>query len=105
MNVTDLDAPGEERRPGRPRKEDKRLPLSLRVSPEMRRRLDAMAEQNSRTISQQTEVLLEHALNGGGLGFGVPPASAKKGEATHQQARSPDEDESLLLGVLEHRFG
>jgi hypothetical protein len=64
-----------------------------------------MAEQNGRTITQQTEVLLEHALNGGGLGFGVSPASAKKREVTHQQARSPDEDESLLLGVLEHRFG
>jgi hypothetical protein len=71
----------------------------------MRRRLDTMAEQNSRTISQQTEVLLEHALNGGGLSVGVSPASAKKCEATRQQAPLPGEDESSLLELLKQRFG
>jgi hypothetical protein len=64
------------RRGGRPRKVDKRLPVSLRITPELRGRLRAMAKENSRSITQQTELLLEQAINGGGLG--VSPASVEK---------------------------
>src|SRR5438270_13255626 len=64
------------RGPGRPRKKVKRLALSLRVTPELRGRLMAMAKENSRSITQQTELLLEQAIDGGGLG--VSPASVEK---------------------------
>src|SRR2546423_7467 len=56
MSVTDTNAAGG-KRPGRPRKDNKRPALSLRVNPELRQRLVAMAEENGRSITQQTELL------------------------------------------------
>ena len=51
--------------PGRPKKPptEKRLPLSLLVSPALRRRLVTLAKENRRSVTQQTEMLLERALD------------------------------------------
>jgi len=75
MSVTDTNAAGG-KRPGRPRKDNKRPALSLRVNPELRQRLVAMAEENGRSITQQTELLLGQAVNG--LGRGSAPPSSEK---------------------------
>ena len=63
VSVTDTNVAGG-KRPGRPRKDNKRPALSLRINPELRQRLVAMAEENGRSITQQTELLLEQAVNG-----------------------------------------
>jgi hypothetical protein len=85
MSVTDTNAAGG-KRPGRPRKDDKRAALSLRVNPELRRRLVAMAEENGRSITQQTELLLEHAVNG--LDRGGSPLEPKRASFNNSRLRS-----------------
>jgi hypothetical protein len=59
--VTEGDAPRRKRR-GRPPKPNKRVPLGLLVSPELRSRLIAMANQHGRSITQQTELVIERGL-------------------------------------------
>src|SRR5205085_1720132 len=54
-NVPDADAPGEGRRRGRRPKDEKRIPVSLRVTPALRSRLASMAEENGRSLTQQLE--------------------------------------------------
>ena len=49
-------------RRGRKPKADKRVPLSLLVSPALRGRLVAMAEETRRSITRQTELLLEQGV-------------------------------------------
>src|SRR5439155_18984636 len=56
----DADAPMRSR-PGRPPKDQKRIPVSLRLSPTTARGLQAMAKDQGRTVTGQTEFLLEHA--------------------------------------------
>ena len=73
-NVSDADAPGRNR-PGRRPKDQKRIPLSLRITPAMRSRLVALAEENGRSVSQQTEFLLELALAGGASQDLSPPST------------------------------
>jgi hypothetical protein len=64
MNPTDADIPAVKRAPGRPRREFRRPALNLRVEPELRARIVALAEQNGRSITQETEALLQKAVNG-----------------------------------------
>jgi hypothetical protein len=52
------DSPGAPRR----RSKEKRVPLSLRITPRMRERLGSVAFINGRSVTQQTELLLDHAL-------------------------------------------
>ena len=48
----------------RPRrlKDQRRIPVNLRVTPRMRESLQSLAQHNGRSLSQQTEFLLEQAL-------------------------------------------
>lgn len=48
-----------------------RVPLSLRVTPEMKRRLDAAAEQSGRSQSQEAELRLERTFDRQGLLFEI----------------------------------
>jgi hypothetical protein len=57
------------RRPRRP-KDQKRIPLNLRVTPQMRRSLEWSAHSTGRSLSQQAEFLLEFALRGTGTMMG-----------------------------------
>jgi|SRR5947207_4744861 len=50
----------ERKRPGRRPKDQKRLPLSMRVTPALRDFLVSTATANGRSITQEAEVLLEH---------------------------------------------
>jgi hypothetical protein len=43
-------------------KDQRRIPLSLRVTPQMRESLERVAQRNGRSLTQQTEFLLEYAL-------------------------------------------
>ena len=52
------------KRLGRPPKADKRVSLNLRVSPDLRARLVALAEANRSSITDQVECLVEHAMKG-----------------------------------------
>lgn len=98
--MNDLDAPAEGRRRGRRPKRDKRVLLSLRMEPELRARIVTIAEKTGRSISQETEALLQRAVNG--RDRGAPLASVKK----LQDNRQPDEDGySLLCEALELSFG
>jgi hypothetical protein len=76
MNVTDAASAAGGKRRGRRPKDAKRALLSVRINPELRRRMVAMAEENGRSITQQTELLLEQAVNG--LGRASAPPSAEK---------------------------
>jgi hypothetical protein len=60
--VNDAGVPKGKKRLGRPPKDDKRLPLNLRISPDLRARLVALAEANRSSITEQVECLLEHAM-------------------------------------------
>lgn len=62
---------------GRPPKNDKKLPLNLRVSPDLRARLVALAEANRSSITEQVECLVEHAMKDD-LNRGASPNSAEK---------------------------
>src|SRR5262249_6794941 len=50
----------ERKRPGRRPKDQKRIPLSMRITPEMRDWLVSTAKHNGRSITQMAELLLEH---------------------------------------------
>lgn len=50
------------RKPGRPRDPVQRVPLSLRVMPMTKRRLDALAGISGRSISQEAELRLEEGF-------------------------------------------
>ena len=54
--MTDANALAQ-RRPGRPPKANKRVPLSLLVDPKLRVFLAHAAEENGRSITRQTELL------------------------------------------------
>jgi hypothetical protein len=49
--------------PGRRPKDQKRVPLSVRITPEMRDKLVSTAKGNGRSITQEVELLLEQALS------------------------------------------
>ena len=51
----------EQKRPGRRPKDQKRIPLSMRITPEMREWLVSTVKGNGRSITQMAELLLEHA--------------------------------------------
>jgi hypothetical protein len=59
--VTDANALAQ-RRPGRPPKANKRVPLSLLVDPKLRVFLAHTAEENGRSITRQTEFFLEWGI-------------------------------------------
>jgi hypothetical protein len=59
--VIDANALGQRRRGRRP-KPNKRVPLSLLVDPALRTVLADTAEENGRSITRQTEFLLEHGI-------------------------------------------
>ena len=99
MSVTDTNAAGG-KRPGRPRKDDKRAALSLRVNPELRRRLVAMAEENGRSITQQTELLLEQAVNGLDRGDSSSQESELRLERSQDLARC-----LFSVGIWSYRIG
>src|SRR5215510_2758469 len=44
-----------------------RVPLGLRVTPDLKRKLDAAAEQSGRSQSQEAELRLEHTFDRQGL--------------------------------------
>lgn len=52
----------ERRGPGRPASERRRVPMGLRVTPELRDQLLARAEATGRSITQEMELLLEEGL-------------------------------------------
>jgi len=52
----------ERKGPGRPPKNKKRVPVGVRLTPELRDALAAMAEQYGRSLTQQVELLLEGAV-------------------------------------------
>lgn len=49
-------------RPGRKSTEGARVPLGLRVTPELKEKLDAAARQSGRSQSQEAELRLEHSF-------------------------------------------
>ena len=59
--MNDANAPGQRRRGRRP-KANKRVPLSLLVDPELRSRLIDAAEENGRSITRQTELMLKQGF-------------------------------------------
>jgi hypothetical protein len=61
--MTGADAPGRRRPGGQPKpRHQKRIAMSLRVSPGLRARLLAMAQEHGRSITQQSELLLDQAM-------------------------------------------
>jgi hypothetical protein len=50
-------------RPTKPPAPGERVPLGLRVTPEMKGRLEAAAQQNGRSLSQEAELRLERSLD------------------------------------------
>ena len=48
---------------GRPRDPVRRMPLSLRVTPAVRKRLDRLAAASGRSISQEAELRLEQSFS------------------------------------------
>src|SRR6267142_7207351 len=99
VSVTDTNVAGG-KRPGRPRKDNKRPALSLRVNPELRQRLVAMAEENGQSITQQTELLLEHAVNGLDRGGSLSQESELRLERSLDLARC-----LTSLGIWSYRLG
>jgi hypothetical protein len=73
MRSTEVAAPGKNRG-GRPRKPNRRELLTLRVEPELRGRLVVMAREKGRTLTEQTEILLQQGLDGG-AGTSAPPSA------------------------------
>jgi hypothetical protein len=49
-------------RPGRRRKDQKRIPLSMRTTPSTRARLEAAAAENGRSITQEAEIRLDQSF-------------------------------------------
>jgi hypothetical protein len=45
----------------------RRVPLSVRLTPRMRRQLVELAQANGRSLAQQTELVLEQGLQGLGV--------------------------------------
>ena len=61
--MTDANAPGRKRPGGQSKpKDQKRIAVNLRMSPALHTRLVAMAKENGRSITQQSELLLDFAL-------------------------------------------
>jgi hypothetical protein len=52
----------EQKRPGRRPKDQKRLPLSIRITPALRDVLVSTAKANGRSITQEAEIRLEHTI-------------------------------------------
>src|SRR5215467_7905397 len=52
----------ERKRPGRRPKDQKRLPLSIRITPALRDLLVSTAKANGRSITQEAEIRLEYAV-------------------------------------------
>ena len=87
------------KRLGRPPKADKRVSLNLRVSPDLRARLVALAEANRSSITDQVECLVEHAMKGDQNRSGSPlPAEM-------QLIDHPLVDELEKWKELLHTFG
>jgi hypothetical protein len=80
--VSDAGVREGKKRLGRPPKDDKRLPLNLRISPDLRARLVALAEANRSSITEQVECLLDHAIKEN-LSRGAFAPSPKKELSSH----------------------
>jgi hypothetical protein len=64
--MTDSANPGRRRPGGQPKSKDqKRIAMSLRLSPALHTRLVARAKEHGRSITQQAEMLLDQALSAG----------------------------------------
>jgi hypothetical protein len=87
------------KRLGRPPKADKRVSLNLRVSPDLRARLVALAEANRSSITEQVECLVEHAMKGDQNRSGSPIPAEK------QLTDHPFVDEFEKWKELFHTFG
>jgi hypothetical protein len=87
------------KRLGRPPKEDKRVSLNLRVSPDLRGRLVALAEANRSSITEQVESLVEHAMKE------YPNRSASSTPAEKQPSDHSLVDEFEKWKGLVHTFG
>jgi hypothetical protein len=59
--MTDVTAPVR-RRPGGQLKDEKRVPMSLRLSPALHRRVLAIANENDRSLTQTAELLFDRAF-------------------------------------------
>lgn len=55
--------PEQKKKGGRPKDPVRRVPLSLRVTPEVRAKLDSLAMRSSRSISQEAELRLEQSFH------------------------------------------
>src|SRR5215472_1698096 len=103
--LTDPNAPERKRR-GRPPKANKRVPLHLLISPQIRGRLVEMAEEHGRSITQQVELLLEHALRDSSRDAFPPPSAKRPHDPVRRQKQSADDDNERSLGTrLKAVFG
>jgi hypothetical protein len=96
--MTGPDVPGGPRRGRRP-KDQKRIPLSLRVTPRMRESLGRVAESNGRSLTQQTEFLLEQALLMALTKAAWDAGPAEEREAVQLIHRAPPSDELIARFV------
>jgi len=98
--VSDAGVKKREKRLGRPPKHDKRLPLNLRMRPDLRARLVALAEANGSSITEQIERLVEHAMKDD-LSLSAFPPSAE----TPPPIQDPREEEFEKWKGLLHGYG
>jgi hypothetical protein len=110
--VPDVNA-GKGKRTGRPPKDDseKRVSLSLRISPETRTELDVAAKEENRSLTQLSEFALKSFLEARRRGDSTKAVAAAPPSAAPQSVgrqRSADTDQfslQRLLAILEAGFG
>jgi hypothetical protein len=109
--MTDAVAPGRRRPGGQPKSKDqKRIAMSLRLSPALHARLVARAKEHGRSITQQAEMLLDQALRDPGgihvLHDEIIKALAEVRERIDQQRaeliKQRDEQRNFLRELDEH---
>jgi hypothetical protein len=96
------DIPGR-RRPGRPPKEQKRIPRNYRFTPAMLRGVAAMAKEQGRTETGQLEFLVEHAARE--MGWKLYDLSPAPIEDLHDRLVGLQLELGRLRTVIETGFG
>ena len=102
-------------RPTKPPKAGERVPLGLRVTPEMKKRLERAAIRKGRSLSQEAEMRLERSLELGrhlviSRGDYWSPVFIAKGELwvtlgdDPRDASEPDHQETLIALKIEELF-